>query len=678
MRFGFAILFCAFTACGAPEFGDIESVAYLRDGNRSLTFEEVRELEFTKSETPSPTFGYTDDVIWLRVKLRDGLEIGDDYYLNIAYPHLDDIRLFQWDLSRWQVKSTGDQLSFATREIDNANFYLRLIAPSNKPIYVRVESSGPKIVPLSLQSGSEIPGQAMRRSMILGAVFGLLAIIALYNLTLYISVRDPNFLYYALYVSLLTGAFFCFERFDYQFIWREPSTISNRSFAILGTAAYFWATRFARRYLDTQNNSPLFHHVLGGLSYVHLAGIVLFLFYENYGLLARTVNAFILITLLVIITVSVLLTVRGSRSARFFIVAWPIFIAGSILGLFRFEGSVPDTFFTQYGVYIGAIIEVVLISFGLGDRINQMRLQTERAQRESLELQQTLTQSYARFVPEQLLTRLGKSTILDVRLGDAVEREMTILFSDIRSFTVISETMTPRENFEFINSFLQNTGPVIREQGGYIDKYIGDSIMALFPESPEHALLSAVQMRRLLSAYNVRRKHNGFREIQIGIGINTGPVMLGIVGEEQRLEGTVIADAVNLAARLEGLCKRYGATILISEQTLFRLPEPENYHYRILDYVRVKGKSDTVTVVEVFDGDPPELFGQKNQSRVSFERAVTLFGTGDFTSARARFEDVLRNSPDDPAAAIYAARAAEYERHGPPPNWQGITDLDQK
>ncbi|MCB1194528.1 MAG: adenylate/guanylate cyclase domain-containing protein, partial [Leptospiraceae bacterium] len=185
--------------------------------------------------------------------------------------------------------------------------------------------------------------------------------------------------------------------------------------------------------------------------------------------------------------------------------------------------------------------------------------------------------AYSRFVPIEFLNQLGKRSILDVYLGVQVQKEMTILFSDIRSFTKLSEHLSPRDNFGFINSYLKKMSPAIRKNRGFIDKYIGDAIMALFPENVEDALDSALAMLVALKELNYVRKEKNFPEIRIGIGIHTGTLMLGTIGDDERMDGTVISDAVNLASRMEGLTKFYSSTILVSELSFKKIKRPDKY-----------------------------------------------------------------------------------------------------
>jgi len=267
-----------------------------------------------------------------------------------------------------------------------------------------------------------------------------------------------------------------------------------------------------------------------------------------------------------------------------------------------------------------------------------------------------LNKAYERFVPKQFLELLDKESIVDVELGDQVQLEMSVLFSDVRNFTTMSEAMTPEENFRFINSFLSRMEPAILENQGFIDKYIGDAIMALFSGDTDNALKAGISMLERLSKYNQERMNSGDRPIGIGVGINTGILMLGTVGGQNRMDGSVISDAVNLAARVESLTKNYGVSLLITEQTFSRLTQPSNYAIRSIDTVKVKGKSQKVTVYEVFDTDLPEVKEGKLNTLEKFTEAISLYNSGQPLVAGRLFAECLKMNPSDRVAKIYLQR----------------------
>ncbi len=270
-----------------------------------------------------------------------------------------------------------------------------------------------------------------------------------------------------------------------------------------------------------------------------------------------------------------------------------------------------------------------------------------------------LNEAFSRFVPRQFLQLLNKSSIVDIQLGEAVQQEMTVLFSDIRDFTKLSESMKLEDNFKFINAYLSRMEPAINENQGFIDKYIGDAIMALFQGSADCAVKAGIAMLHTLNEYNQERQSRGDVPIQIGVGINTGSLMLGTVGGENRMDGTVISDAVNVAARIEGLTKNYGVSMLISHFTFMQLQNPENYAIRAIDRVQVKGKSETVSLFEVFDADQPEIREGKLATSQTFTKALLLFKLGKLGEAEQLFADCLRQSPRDRVAQIYRQRCQQ-------------------
>lgn len=199
---------------------------------------------------------------------------------------------------------------------------------------------------------------------------------------------------------------------------------------------------------------------------------------------------------------------------------------------------------------------------------------------------------------------------------------MSVLFSDIRDFTAMSERMTPQDNFNFLNAYLGRVSPVVRRHHGFIDKYIGDAVMALFPQKPEDAIQAAIEICSEVRRYNQYRMQKARAPLRIGIGLHSGSLILGILGEEERLQGTVISDAVNLASRLEGLTKVYGASVLCSATMLHQVPDPTRFLNRSIGSLFVKGKRDTVDVVEIFEGDDADTRAAKESTRTEFEAGL--------------------------------------------------------
>ncbi len=289
-----------------------------------------------------------------------------------------------------------------------------------------------------------------------------------------------------------------------------------------------------------------------------------------------------------------------------------------------------------------------------------------------------INRAYEKFIPHEFLRFLDKKSIVDVKLGDHVEKEMTVLFSDIRDFTSLSERMTPKETFRFLNSFLSQMEPIIMQQHGFIDKYVGDTIMALFPPDADEAVSASIAMLKKLKVYNEGRKRAGYMPIRIGIGLNTGLLMLGTVGGYNRMDSTVISDAVNLASRLEGLTKQFGVSILMSEYTLFGIEAPERFNVRFLGRVQVKGKQEIVSIFEVFDGDPEHLIEFKLKTKSKFNEALMLYFAKEFAQAAQGFNNILHMNPDDTTTKLYLRRSIQFMKQGVPDDWKGVETMASK
>ncbi|MEM6502030.1 MAG: response regulator [Cyanobacteria bacterium P01_C01_bin.89] len=276
--------------------------------------------------------------------------------------------------------------------------------------------------------------------------------------------------------------------------------------------------------------------------------------------------------------------------------------------------------------------------------------------------------AYNRFVPREFLELLQKDSIIDVGLGDRTKRTMSVLFSDIRGYTSLSEKMTPEANLQFINAYLAEMEDAIIQNQGFIDKYIGDAIMALFDKPADSALDAAIAMLRSLERHNAQRHldnpENSDGPIRIGIGIDTGALMLGTVGGQRRLDTTVIGDAVNLASRLEELTKFYGVPLLISHRVLAELQEPERFSVRFLDRLSVRGRDQPVAIYEVLNADPENIRAQKLDTADRFEEAILLFHQRQYVEAAGLFEACLHHSPGDRAIEIYLERSVQL---GSPP-----------
>jgi adenylate cyclase len=288
-------------------------------------------------------------------------------------------------------------------------------------------------------------------------------------------------------------------------------------------------------------------------------------------------------------------------------------------------------------------------------RIAEARATLEQA----LTAQRLLSEAAARFVPHELLRILNKRGIQDVQLGENADRVMAIMVTDIRGFAAIAERMTPQENFDFINEHFGRTGPLIRINGGFVLKYMGDGMMATFANGADDAVRAGIQILESVAEYNRAPKAAGDEPIQVGIGVHVGPMRLGIVGETGRIQGDAFSDEVNLATRLEGLTRDYNVPFLVSDAAVRALHDPSRFCLRAMATTRVRGKEKSISIHECFDADSPEQRDLKKSTRGVFEEAVERFRGEDYWDAGRLFKQVQAANPSDQAATYYLRRTAE-------------------
>jgi two-component system sensor histidine kinase ChiS len=327
--------------------------------------------------------------------------------------------------------------------------------------------------------------------------------------------------------------------------------------------------------------------------------------------------------------------------------------------------------------FVRARITMALARRRLSSEVERLRAAGRAA--DDAALARRYSDASSRFVPREFLEYLKRDTLADVQLGDHIARKMTVFFSDIRDFTALSESLTPQENFQFLNSYLKHVNPIIREHRGFIDKYIGDAIMALFPHDATDALTAAVELYRNVVRYNEGRLKAGYAPIRIGIGLHHGELILGTIGENDRMQTTVIADAVNVASRMEGLTKHYGVPILASGSVVEHLAPGSTFHLRHLGAVKAKGKAASVDIYECFDNDPADLLDHKVNSAELFASAMHEFQKGLFLTAGRYFSRVAAMHAGDIPAAYYRDRCMLITMKGTgAQRWDGADLIESK
>ncbi|MCP4134625.1 MAG: adenylate/guanylate cyclase [bacterium] len=658
---------------------------YLEDKDNTVTIADVIGDSFSGRFIPvkkeKPNFGFTNSAYWIRINLIYSPEVRNkDWLFELNYPLLDYIKIhIQNPDGNIIERETGDRFHFENRDIKNCNFIFRL-KPSGvekQTIYFHIKSESSMLISAGLRDSESLISYLQDNFIAYGIFYGILLIMVFYNLFLFLTVRDTNYFLYVIYVSCFILGRASLDGLGFQYLWPGFPWWANKSALIfMGLTGTFMAV-FCKSFLKTKENAPRLDKLL--IVFITVCFITTAVSpWVKYSIAIQFEALLAALVSCLLLVAGYICLFRGYRPARYYVIAWTVLLVGLLTeSLLRF-GLVPSIFITDHATMIGSLFEVVLLSFAMGDRINILKEENEKIQQIALDQQKQMTLGFARFVPEEFFSFLNRKSIVDVKLGDQVLKEMTILFSDIRDFTTLSEKLSPQENFNFLNSFLERVVPIIKNNNGFIDKFIGDAIMALFPKSPSDAINAAIEMQEEIILYNSHRKSQNYDPISIGVGIHTGNLMLGTIGAEKRMETTVISDAVNLTARLEGLTKVFSSGILISGGCLKALKNTEDYDSRYLGVVKVKGKDEPVSVIEILNGLPREKFDLAVDAKEQFKRGVELYHEKKISKAHDVFKELKESNSDDKAIEIYLRRCEKFLRDGTPENWDCVEQMHEK
>lgn len=662
------------------EFPIGREVEYLEVKEGNLNFEQVRLPEnlsrFKKSEIETPNFGHTLSAYWFKLKVTNQSN-ENNWVFQMRFPVMDYFSFYVPDSSaKYLEKKSGAYIPFSERDVENRNyvFNVNLEKGESKEFFIYAKTSGNLQLPASIIKKDAFIKEDTNQKFLFGIYFGMMGVIAVYNFFLFLAVKDLSYLFYVTYIISFIFIQLGLSGLGAEYVWPNFSWMTLHYYPLFTGVSIAGVSLFNKYFLKTKEKfrkSDIFLNISIGIGIILMLSTITLPTYLSIQLAV----ALVLLPIIGSFVIAISALKNGYSPARYFLVAFTVLIAAVLIILFRSINLLPTNFITEYGMYVGSAIEVVLLSFALADRINILKREKEAAQKEALELQTKLTESYARFVPKEFLIILSKDSILDVKLGDQVLKRMSIMFADIRSFTTLSEKMAPEENFNFINSYLKRMSPIIKDNGGYIDKFMGDGIMALFSGSPDNAIRAAIDMQKYLIHYNIDREYRGYKAIEVGIGVNTGMLMLGAIGGENRMEGTVISDTVNLASRIESLTKTYGVKIATSEWTFNSLSNKEHYLYRFLDRVKVKGKNEPVIIYEIFDGDDPESIELKSQSMADYNAGIKLYYEKNFAQCRNYFQKVLEINEKDKVAKMYIERSHFSNRSS---DWDGTERMLEK
>lgn len=480
-----------------------------------------------------------------------------------------------------------------------------------------------------------------------GILFSILAVLALFFITLFVfRPGDRHFLWFAGLCLVVAVRTMCYDGFS--FITLVPG-ISWLAFFKLGYLTFPLAVICFLGFLRSLY-PHLVHRIPFAVSTIGLGLYVPIILFASLECITNLLVPFQLFAIPVVLWgfgTIVRALVRREQGSLWFVFGFSFAIVSFVYDILVSMWIISGFSISQLGV--------CLCLFSLAMMVSQRYAVSIESSLQLTRQLQFINKSLQRFVPQQFLSCLGKKTICDVNPGDNVTMEMAVLAADIRSFTSIAEKMSPAEVFSFINEYLELVGPIIRHHGGFIAKYLGDGFLALFPSGAEEAVRCGIQMQAAVTGRN--RRHPEKIKIKIGVGIDSGRMYVGTIGDSSRLDGTVLSSCVKSAEQLEQATKLYHARILINESVFSQLGDPSAYFIRPVDRVKLGEKG--AFLFEVYNNDPDMIRDKKWKSQADLEHGLFAFFTRQHDEAALFLSKVLTIYPDDPVARLYYDRLRE-------------------
>lgn len=586
----------------------------LEDASQALSLEYIStssDINWKQSSSDNPVFGYSDSIYWVRLSFHiDASQLKNDWLLELAYPHLDRVEIsILKDNQLIKQFQVGDHLPFSKRQINYRNFVipLDLEEAGQYAVYLRIKTTSSVQFPLVFRSNKNFLDKKLTELFSLGIYYGVVLVMALYNLFLYFSIRDKVYIYYVLYMLGWCGFQLSYTGLAFQYLWPNLPELVDKTIPFFQGFSGIWFVLFSIRFLKTKEHTPKLDILLRLLVLLCVSDLLFILYSTKIAIIIGVSLGFLLSGSALVS--GILALSRGYRPARFYVLAFSVFLCGlSALAINAF-GLFESSFVSNYSVQIGSSLEAILLSFALGDKIfieqtiytnsiNSLNtslkglVESEKQSKRELEISQVklieLNESLEHKVEEktnQLIDRNRKAlqpflppeVVDDILSGKItlqekpVERSVTIMFIDLVNFTRSTEFLGPEKTGLILNQYLERLSQTIFDNQGSIDKFLGDGIMTIYgyPKATDasrqlyNAINTAWKILEDLAELNVGWSNQSLPTFQVRIGIHSGPVVIGSFGSKVRSDFTAIGPTVNIAARIEP--KALPDSIFISE-----------------------------------------------------------------------------------------------------------------
>jgi class 3 adenylate cyclase len=580
-------------------------------------------------------FGVTNSAVWVKFKLKNmSPDKNPEWILVVKNALLDSLWLFTAEDGKWKKEIAGDHLPFAMRPIQDHDFsfYLSLPDTSTRTYYMRFITTGSMQIPVEIHTKSHYQGAVQLSELLYGLFSGALLIMFLYNLVVFFSLRDYSYLAYSIFILTNLALMNSYSGHLFQYIFPNQVFAANRAIPVLMAFTPFSVGLFSLLYLHPKEIAPFLRWVLYitcGISLV----LVALVFVLPFRLGTSLAGLLIIVVLLAAIAAGISSWARGNQGARFYVIAWILLIVSGLITAFRNFGFLEYNFFTVQGTRIATLIEVALLSLSLADRYNRFRKEKEQAQLELIETQQRANRELEQKVKERtrqlsetndklnetlheveaereksdalLLNVLPKEVMLELKeTGQTVPRNFemaTVLFTDIQNFTRFAEALTPEELIKSLNECFQAFDDICRKYNLEKIKTLGDGYMAVggVPvanrTNPTDVVKAGLDMQAWIRRRNQQANISQEKAWEIRIGINTGPLVAGVIGKHKFVYD-IWGDTVNLASRMESSGEV--GQVNISSFTYEYIKDKFVCHYKGKVLAKNKGEVDLFQVIK--------------------------------------------------------------------------------